>query len=110
MGSWGGKKGMLDMPSLLFYSPLRLGLQKRQQFVESPEFALANGARSDRCRSGPAFPLNKAAEVSGGSNVSNRAGRGVSVAFELIGERIDVWSTDSTAQAPQRLGRREKLL
>ena len=35
------------------------------------------------------FPPNKAAEM---------------------GERIDVWSTDSTAQAPQRLGRGEKLL
>ena len=56
-----------------------------------------------------AFPLNEAAEMGGGSNVSNGAGRSVSVAFEVICERIDVWSTDSTAQAPQRLGRGEVL-
>jgi len=57
-----------------------------------------------------AFPLNEAAEMGGSSNVSNGAGWGVSVAFEVICERIDVWSTDSTAQAPQRLGRAEVLL
>jgi hypothetical protein len=57
-----------------------------------------------------AFPLNEAAEMGGSSNVSNGAGWGVSVAFEVICERIDVWSTDSTAQAPQRLGRTEVLL
>jgi len=45
-----------------------------------------------------AFPLNEAAEMGGGSNVSNGAGRRVSVAFEVICERVDVWSTDSTAQ------------
>src|ERR1700736_2608075 len=56
-----------------------------------------------------AFPLNEAAEMGGGSNVSNGAGRRVSVAFEVICERIDVWSTDSNAQAPQRLGREETL-
>ena len=56
-----------------------------------------------------AFPLNEAAEMCGGSNVSNGAGRRVSVAFEVICERIDMWSTDSVAQAPQRLGREEKL-
>ena len=51
-----------------------------------------------------ASPLNEAAEMSGGSNVSNGAGRSVSVAIEIIGERVDVWSTDSTAQAPNVLG------
>jgi hypothetical protein len=56
-----------------------------------------------------AFPLNEAAEMGGSSNVSNGACRGVSVAFEVICKRIDVWSTDSTAQAPQRLGRAEVL-
>jgi len=56
-----------------------------------------------------AFPLNEAAEMGGGSNVSDRAGWRVSVAFEVICERIDMWSTNSTAQAPQRLGRGEKL-
>jgi hypothetical protein len=55
------------------------------------------------------FPLNEAAEMGGGSNVSDRAGWRVSLAFEVICERIDMWSTDSTAQAPQRLGRGEKL-
>ena len=34
-------------------------------------------------------PLNEAAEMGSGSNVSNGAGRGVSVAFEVIGKRID---------------------
>ena len=47
-----------------------------------------------------AFPLNEAAEMGGGSNVSDRAGWRVSVAFEIICERIDMWSTNSTAQAP----------
>jgi hypothetical protein len=56
-----------------------------------------------------AFPLNEAPEMGGSSNVSNGAGRGVSVAFKGICKRIDVWSTDSTAQAPQRLGRGEVL-
>jgi hypothetical protein len=51
-------------------------------------------------RQNAAFPLNETAEMGGGSNVSNGAGRGVSVAFEVICERVDVWSTDSTAQAP----------
>ena len=56
-----------------------------------------------------ALPLNEAAEMGGRSNVSNRAGWRVSVAFEVICERIDVWSTDSAAQAPERLGRGEEL-
>ena len=47
-----------------------------------------------------AFPLNEAAEMGGTSNVSNGACRGVSFAFEVIRERVDVWSTDSTAQTP----------
>jgi len=44
------------------------------------------------------FSLNEAAEMGGTSNVSNGACRGVSLAFEVIGKRVDVWSTDSTAQ------------
>jgi hypothetical protein len=56
-----------------------------------------------------AFLVNEAAEMGGSSNVSYGAGRGVSVAFEVICKRIDVWSTDSAAQAPQRLGRAEVL-
>src|ERR1700693_2499248 len=52
-----------------------------------------------------AFPLHEAAEMGGGSNVSNGACRGVSLPFEVICERVDVWSTDSTAQMPQRFGR-----
>jgi hypothetical protein len=51
--------------------------------------------------------LNEAAEMSRGSEVSNGARRCVSLAFEVIGERVDVWSTDSTAQPSQRLGRGE---
>jgi hypothetical protein len=47
-----------------------------------------------------AFPLNEAAEMGGGSNIPNGACRGVSLAFEVICERVDVWSTDSTAQTP----------
>jgi hypothetical protein len=69
--------------------------------------------RTDRVginiRQNAALPLNEAAEMSGSLNVSNGAGRGVSVPFEAIGKRIDVWSTDSTAQAPERLGRGEVL-
>jgi len=46
------------------------------------------------------FSLNEAAEMGGTSNASNGACWGVSLAFEVIGERVDVWSTDSTAQTP----------
>jgi len=56
-----------------------------------------------------AFPLNEAAEMGGRSNISNGAGWCVSIAFEVICKRIDVWSTDSRAQAPQRFGRGEVL-
>jgi hypothetical protein len=56
-----------------------------------------------------AFPLNEAAEMGGRSNVSNGAGWRISVAFEVICKRIDVWSTDSSAQAPERFGRGEVL-
>jgi len=42
---------------------------------------------------------HEAAKMRGGSNVSNGATRGVSVAFEVICKRVDVWSTDSTPQA-----------
>jgi hypothetical protein len=47
-----------------------------------------------------AFPLNEAAEMGGSPKVANGACRGVSLAFEVVCERIDVWSTDSTAQTP----------
>jgi hypothetical protein len=57
-----------------------------------------------------AFPLNEAAEMGGSPKVTNSACRSVSFAFEVVCERIDVWSTDSTAQTPQRLGRGEVLL
>jgi hypothetical protein len=45
-----------------------------------------------------AFPLDEAAEMRCGPNVANGACRGVSLAFEVICERVYVWSTDSTAQ------------
>ena len=57
--------------------------------------------RTDRAgidvRQNGAFPLNKAAEMGGSANVSNGAGCGVSITFEVICKRIDVWSADSTA-------------
>jgi hypothetical protein len=46
-----------------------------------------------------ASALNEAAEMGGGSNVSNGTGRGISVAFEVIRKRVYVQSTDSTPQA-----------
>jgi hypothetical protein len=51
-------------------------------------------------RQNAAFPMNETAEMSGRSKVSNRAGRGISLTFEVICERVDMWSTDSTTQAP----------
>jgi hypothetical protein len=56
-----------------------------------------------------ASSLNEAAEMSGGSNVPNGSGRGVSVAIETVGECVDVRSTNSSAQALKRLGRGEVL-
>jgi len=47
-----------------------------------------------------ALPLNEATEMGGSSNVSNCACRGVSLTFEVIRKRVDVWSTDSTAKTP----------
>ena len=44
-------------------------------------------------------PLNEAAEMGSGSKVSNGAGPRVSIAFEVICERVYVRSTDSTPQA-----------
>src|SRR5712691_3112780 len=61
-------------------------------------------------RQNAAFPLNETAEMGGRSNVSNVACRGVSLAFEVVCERVNMWSTDSTAQAPERLGRGKVLL
>jgi hypothetical protein len=57
-----------------------------------------------------AIPLNEAAEMDGGTEISNRTGPGVSASFEVICESIDVQSSDSTPQASQRLGGGEKLL
>jgi hypothetical protein len=57
-----------------------------------------------------AFPMNKRAEMGSGSNISHGAGRGISVAFEVLRKRVDVWSTDSTPQAPQRFRRGEVCL
>src|SRR3954447_17682422 len=56
-----------------------------------------------------ASSLNEAAEMRCGSNVANSTGRSVSVAIEIVGERVDVRSTDSSAQAPKRLRRGEVL-
>jgi hypothetical protein len=53
--------------------------------------------------------LNEAAEMCGGSNIANGTCPSVSVAIEIVGERVDVRSTDSSAQAPKRLGRGEVL-
>jgi|SRR6516162_2406819 len=60
-------------------------------------------------RQNAASALNEAAEMGSGANVSDSAGRGVSVTFEVICERVDVWSTDSTPQVSQRLGCGEVL-
>jgi hypothetical protein len=56
------------------------------------------------------LPLDEAAEMGSGSEVSNRTGRSVSITFQVVGECVDVGSTDSTAQAPQGLGSGEVLL
>jgi hypothetical protein len=60
-------------------------------------------------RQNAASSMNEAAEMCGGSNITNSTGRSVSVAIEIVGERVDVRSTDSSAQAPKRLGRGEVL-
>ena len=39
--------------------------------------------------------LNEAAEMCGGSNIANGTCPSVSVAIEIVGERVDVRSTDS---------------
>jgi hypothetical protein len=51
-------------------------------------------------RQNTAFPLNETAGMGGRSNVSNGAGRGVSLAFEVICKPVDRWCTDSPAQTP----------
>jgi hypothetical protein len=60
-------------------------------------------------RQNAASSLNEAAEMCGGSNIANGTGRSVSVAIEIVGERVDVRSTDSSAQASKRLRRGEVL-
>jgi len=44
----GRQKGMLRVASRPFNSPLRLGLQKREQFVRRAELALAKARRYNR--------------------------------------------------------------
>jgi hypothetical protein len=61
-------------------------------------------------RQNAAFPLNEAAEVGRRSYVSNSTCWGISLAFEAICKAVDVWSTDSAAQTPQRLRRGEVLV
>jgi hypothetical protein len=56
-----------------------------------------------------ASSLNEAAEMCGSSNIANGTGRRISVAIEVVGERVDVRSTDTSAQALKRLGRGEVL-
>ena len=60
-------------------------------------------------RQNAASSMNEAAGMCGGSNIANGTGRSVSVAIEIVGERVDVRSTDSSAQAPKHLGRGEVL-
>jgi hypothetical protein len=68
--------------------------------MATPKMAIKGMKRVEiDVRQNAASPLHEAAEMGGGSKVSNGAARGVSVAFEVICERIDVWSTDSTPQA-----------
>ena len=85
-----------------FYSKTRVKGDLCSLEVRAPATAkMANKSMKrveiDLCQNA-ASPLNEAAEMGGGSNVSNGAGRGISIAFEVICERVDVWSTDSTAQ------------
>jgi hypothetical protein len=61
-------------------------------------------------RQNAAFPLNEAAEMRRRSYVSNSTCWGISLAFEAICKAVDVWSTDSAAQTPQRLRRGEVLV
>src|SRR3954466_11282449 len=60
-------------------------------------------------RQNAASSLNEAAEMGGGSKIANGTGCSVSVAIEIVGERVDVRSTDSSTQAPKRLRRGEVL-
>jgi hypothetical protein len=60
-------------------------------------------------RQNAALSLNEAAEMGSASNITNATGRSVSVAIEIVGEAVDVRSTDSSAQAPDGVGRREVL-
>jgi hypothetical protein len=60
-------------------------------------------------RQNAASSPDEAAEMCSGSNIPNGTGRSVSVAIEIVGERVNVRSTDSFAQAPKRPGRGEVL-
>ena len=86
-----------------FYSKTRVKGDLGSLEVRAPATAkMANKSMNcvaiDVCQNA-ASPLNEAAEMDSGSKVSNRAGPGVSVVFEIICERVYVRSTDSTTQA-----------
>jgi hypothetical protein len=77
-----------DLCSLVVRAPTTAKMTNKS--MKSVEIDLCQKAAS---------PLNEAAQMGGGSNVSNGAGQSVSFAFEVICERVYVWSTDSTPQA-----------
>jgi hypothetical protein len=86
-----------------FYSKTRVKGDLRSLEVRAPATAkMADKSMKrvaiDVCQNA-ASPLNEPAEVGSGSKVSNGAGPRVSIAFEVICERVYVGSTDSTPQA-----------
>jgi len=86
-----------------FYSKTRVkgdlcSLEVRTPATAKMAYKSMKRAAVDVCQNA-ASPLNEAAEMGSGSKVSNRTGPGVSVALEVICERVYVWSTDSTPQA-----------
>jgi hypothetical protein len=60
--------------------------------------------RFKRCnvdvREDTTLPLDKAAEMGRGPDVSDSARGSVSITFQVVRKRVDVWSADSAAQAP----------
>jgi hypothetical protein len=46
------------------------------------------------------LPLDKAAEMGRCPDVSDSARGSVSIAFQVVRKRVDVWSADSAAQSP----------
>jgi hypothetical protein len=88
-----------DLPSLEMSAPA------------TPKMAVKDTKRGAvDVREHATLPLDEPAEMGSGSEVSNRTGRSVSITFQVVGKRVDVGSADSTAQAPQGLGRGEVLL